>query len=653
LKRFAKLLVWAALVAMLHTLLFVSPWGQLLEHRSLDAWFNLRGPIPCPSDIVVIAMDEDSYDALGFQPTAAWPRGSHAELLRILATNGARRVVFDVLFSGPSPSGDQSLAEAMHLLPTIIGAEVIETVETASAERSYTNKVLQLPFAPFRASARSALVGLPQDRNHLRRFLVPKALATHEVTRELTSLAVAAAGVTNEPGPRDLLRFYGPARNIRTYSYYQAFQLEPPLPAETFRDKIVFVGLSLQTGVGPMQKDEYATSFGRMFGVEAHATAAANLLEGKWIHRASAAKEASALGFIAALLTLCLLSVRPGWGALVVLGFLAVWSGFAYLSFKSGLFLPGVGLALIVMPATYTGATLWNYFSVRVQQLRIERAFRFYLSPEMARDVARNPDALKLGGEEIECTALFTDIAGFTTTAEKMQPREVSEMLNSYFTEVMDSIFEKRGTVIQFLGDGVYALWGAPAKTSEHARLCCEAALKISAEIERFNQTGRFPPLNTRFGINTGLVLVGNLGSKRRFDFTGIGDTVNLASRVEGLNKYFGTTILLTETTRQQLPSTIASTKMGLIRAAGKTLPIELHTIFCEPLLGSSTQRWSEACARFIAREWTVADQLFSDVRSQDARLTKAADLYRSQIELHRMSPPSPEWNGEVIFSSK
>lgn len=390
-----------------------------------------------------------------------------------------------------------------------------------------------------------------------------------------------------------------------------------------------------------------------MFGVEIHATAAANLVEGKWIRRGSVAAELVSLTIISLLLTLGLFHLRPGWGALAVVGYVTIWAAFAYWFFLRGVLLPGAALAAVVLPVAYSAGTLSNYLSTRLQQLRLQRAFQQYLSPEMARKVAQNPDALRLGGEEVECTALFTDIAGFTTIVERMKPEEVSRMLNAYFTEVMDAVFDKQGTMIQFIGDGVYALWGAPVKTSEHAWLCCQAALAVEAEIERFNQSGRFPPLRTRFGINTGPVLVGNLGSVRRFDFTGIGDTVNLASRLEGLNKYFGTTILLTDTTRDQLPPEVTSLKMGLIRAVGKTLPVGLHTIFREPLSESVTTQWDGACSRFAARNWDSADELFATVGQAEPRLANAASLYRQQIETHRSHSPPPEWQGEIVFKSK
>ena len=359
------------------------------------------------------------------------------------------------------------------------------------------------------------------------------------------------------------------------------------------------------------------------------------------------------LGLLAALVSLAMLNVRPVSGALILVGYAAAWAALAYWAFLRNSFAPGASLAVIILPATYLGTTLYNYLGARLQQVRLERAFKFYLSPEMAREIARNPQALRLGGEEVECTALFTDIASFTSTAEQMKPDEVARMLNAYFTEVMDAIFEQRGTLIKFIGDAVFALWGAPIKTADHAKLCCEAALAIHREIDRFNQSGRFPPLQTRFGINTGPMVVGNMGSARRFDFTAIGDAVNLASRVEGLNKYFGTTILVTDSTRAQLPAEVLSLKLGMIRVVGKTQPIGLHTLFQKPVSDSVAAQWNNAHAKFTARDWQAAEELFAAIAPAEPRLAKAAELYCHQIELHRLTPPPQDWQGEIIFTSK
>lgn len=653
-KRWLTALGVATLVALAHTALFLSPWGEALEMRFLDLWFNARGPVKPPDDIVIVATDDDSYEFLGFSPQQPWPRAAHATLLERLAAAGARQVVFDVLFLGEGNprNADDQLAAAMRRVPTIIGADVEKRLD----ERGNTNNFLRLPLGKFREVAKTALVGLPTDESHVRRFLIPALLTTSEITGDLPSLATAASGGEHFPGGRDLIRYYGPPRTIKTRFYYQALETEVPLPPAEFRDKIVFVGLSQRTGVGPAEKDSYRTSFaksGETFGVEIHATATANLLAGNWIRRRPAGVEALGLAAVAALLATVLLVVRPVGGAMIVVGWGAGWGGLAYWLFLRGAFLPGATLAVVVLPFAYLVSTLSNYVTTRLKQLRLQRAFQQYLSPEMARQIAQNPDALRLGGEEVECTAMFTDIAGFTTIVERMKPGEVSRMLNAYFTEVMDAVFDQRGTMIQFIGDGVYALWGAPIKTTEHARLCTQAALEVQVAIERFNQSGRFPPLRTRFGINTGPVLVGNLGSTRRFDFTGIGDTVNLASRLEGLNKQFGTTILMTDSTHAQLPAGFHSLKLGLIRAVGKTLPVGLFTVFHEPVATEAAARWTLACERFVARDWPAAGELFTAATAKDKRLAKAADLYRRQIELHQPKPPPPEWQGEIIFTSK
>ncbi len=655
-KRRLKILGLAALVAVAHTGLFRLPWGETLELRFLDLWFNVRGPVAPPENVVIVAMDEESYDHFGISLNQAWPRSLHAKLLRRLAECGAKRVVFDVLFlgDGPDAAADRELAEAMRSVPTVIGADVGEEKDQDHPNIQSKVRTLLLPADKFREVASLGLVGVRKQGERARHFFLPDSLMVRDMVDQLPpSLASVASGVTNQLGARDLIRFYGPRWSVRTILYEQVLDPDQPVPAEVFRDKIIFVGLNLKTELGVAQKDAYPTPFGETFGVEIHATAAANLLKGDWIKRQSKMVEAIELALVAALVTLALLLVRPTWGALVLTGYGAGWGLLAYTSFLRGWFLPGATLAVIVLPFTYLGATLTNYLGAQLKQLRLQRAFQQYLSPEMAREIAQNPDALRLGGEEVECTAMFTDIAGFTTIVEKMKPGEVSRMLNAYFTEVMDAVFDQRGTMIQFIGDGVYALWGAPIKTAEHACLCARAALEVQAAIERFNQSGRFPQLHTRFGINTGPVLVGNLGSVRRFDFTGIGDTVNLASRLEGLNKQFGTTILMTDSSHAQLPPGFHSLKLGLIRAVGKTLPVGLFTVFHEAVAATVVEQWATGCERFVARDWPAAGELFSAAGAQDKRLAKAAELYRRQIELHQSNPPPPEWQGEIIFTSK
>jgi adenylate cyclase len=559
-------------------------------------------------------------------------------------------VVFDVLFldAGPDPAADAALADAMDAVPTVLGADV-GVVEDETSRR----ETLLLPLDRFRAHAGLGLVSFPEDDGRVRRFLVERP----ELAAGLPTLAEAAAGpAAHHPAPEDLLGFYGPARTIPTVSYYQALETEHPLPPATFRDRIVFVGLSLRTATGPAAKDAYPTPFvgaGQTYGVEIQATASANLRTGDWIRRLPRRPEGAGLAVLAAGVALLLLGLRPPAGALAVATVLAGWTGMARAAFLAGLALPGVTLVVVIVPLTYLASTLHYYGVTRRAQRRLERAFQLYLSPATAREVARAPGALRLGGEQVVATALFTDIESFTEIAETMAPEAVARMLNAYFTEMMDAILDNDGTLIKFIGDAVFALWGAPIRRPDHTALACEAAIAIQRAIERFNAAAAFPPLRTRIGIHSGPMLVGNLGAARRFDFTAIGDTVNLASRVEGLNKYFGTSILVTDAVGVSLPPALAPLPLGRVRAVGKRHGIGLGALFPAPLPGRTVQDWTAALAHFNARRWTAAAGVFEAVVAGEPRLARAAALYLREIEVCRRREPVDDWGGEIVFGAK
>lgn len=631
----------AAVFALFHSLLFLSPWGEMLEMRFLDLWFHIRGPAAPPVDVVVVAMDEESYGALGISMHSSWPRETHAALLERLKKAGARKVVFDVLFLGASAdsSVDQKLAEAIRKIPTVLGADYGQIEEA-----THIREGLLLPTELLREAAQKvALVGLPEEAGTVRRFLTQRT----ELTRGYLSLAEAALDSQPDasqrwPGPRDMILYYGPPRTIPTYSYYQALESEFPLPAAAFQNKIVFVGLGLRTELGPAQKDAYLTPYskkGRMFGVEIHATAAANLMSGEWIRRESRRNETGLLAFFAFALVFVLFQLKPVSGGVSLGSLILGWPCLAYLFFKAGIFIPGAALCLVVLPTAYLGSTLTTYWITKKQERRLERAFQFYLSPEMAREVARNPQFLQLGGQKVEATALFSDIEGFTTLAESMPPERVASLLNAYFTEVMNVIFEKKGTLIKFIGDAVFALWGTPIPARNHAQLACESALAIQAELEKFNRGGRFPPLKTRIGIHTGPMVVGNLGSARRFDFTAVGDTVNLASRLEQLNKEFGTCILVSEAVKKQIDK-IACVPMGEVQVAGKKEGVNLFALLCEPLASESVRLWEEALAAFRKQQWDLAAKIFSEAGQKETLFKKASEIYLEQIKNLRTTPP-------------
>ncbi|MBI1884677.1 MAG: adenylate/guanylate cyclase domain-containing protein [Chlamydiae bacterium] len=650
-KRLSLLILIAASVGALHMALYLSPWGHSLEMKFLDLWFHLRGPLSPPGHVAIVAMDEDSYKTLDIPLNQAWPRALHAKLLNRLKELGAKRVVFDVLFLDPGSDStvDEELAQSMSALPTVLGADLGKT-----EERNYEKEEILFPLNIFKEKAEKiALVGLPEEEGHIRHFLSRNS----ELESQLPSLSEAALSKREFlPSARDFIHYYGPPRTIPTYSYDQVLEKEFPINPQFFQDKIVFVGLSLRTALGPAEKDAYLTPFskdGRMFGVEIHATATENLITGQWIRRAPKYLELGVLFLVTWLLSLLLLSISPVPGIFFLAGAPSLWALAAYEIFLKGLFIPGALLTTVILPLNYLGSTLLYYIVIQRKKRQLERAFQFYISPEMAREVARNPEALRLGGEKVMATAMFTDIEGFTEKSESMAPEAVAHMLNAYFTEVMNEIFEKKGTLIKFIGDAVFALWGSPIKTPDHAQLACETALSIQKEIEKFNASDRFPSLKTRIGLHTGSMVVGNLGSSKRFDFTAIGDSINLASRVEGINKYFGTDILITNSVLDQLKRPLPYLELGTIQVVGKKETVTVYSLLHAPLPDPLRNRWLEALQQFKNRQWEEASKTFEKLLSGSTPLKKPCEFYLQQIKFLRSSGIPQAWKGEIIFSSK
>jgi adenylate cyclase len=390
-----------------------------------------------------------------------------------------------------------------------------------------------------------------------------------------------------------------------------------------------------------------------IFGVEVHATVIANLLTRGWITRPSKAVEITTQGAIIFGAALGALSVTPVILALTAGALAAVWSIASFILLGHGFFLGGAASALIILPLMVLVSALISYVSSRRSEESLRSAMSLYVSPEMVPRLQQEGGALKLGGEKMWLTAMFTDIADFTTITEEMPAEKTSEMLNAYFTEVMEVVFKNQGTLLKFIGDAIFAIWGAPVKTQNHAELALRTAIAINQEVSRFNATQRFPALKTRIGIHTGPMLVGNLGSTKRFDYTAIGDSVNLASRIEGLNKYFGTAILFTEATRKDAGGFAGAVLMGSVRVKGRREAVPLYSLFDPPLEPQAREGWERAYGAFCKADFTAFLDQVGELESRDARLGTAINLYREEALKYVNAHPPQGWSGELDFDRK
>jgi adenylate cyclase len=623
------------------------PPTEGLERAGLNLLFQARGPLPPPVGICVVALDTPSYDAFSVDRKAPWPRGLHAELIRTLAKEGAKAIAFDVLFVDPGdPEQDEALRSAMADTGIVAIGATIELVEDALFRQA---KLIE-PYEPFaQAAARVAEVNLPSDPDgHLRRaWLSPDgrpglALAAYEI---------ATGDRSHEHDGSRYLDYYGPARvGVKTVSIYQALEPEKYLAPDFFRNRIVFVGLAETAATGQAAKDAFLTPFTgangeTTYGVEIHATLAANLLDGREIDLLSPALESLLLLLLPVIPLLAFTYLRPLGGGVALILLLTLPWVVGYAAFLRGLWVPVVIPSAIQLPLAYTVSLIWYYLTTVRERERVKRAFSLYLSPDAARQVAENPSALALGGEEIVATAMFTDIAGFTSVAESMTAKDAAAMLNQYFSEATGHVFDSGGTLVKYIGDAVFAIWNAPMRVPDHAARACRAAQALA----------RMAPdsgLKTRIGVHTGPMLVGNLGSAQRFDYTAIGDAVNLASRIEGLNKLLGTRAIISGETLAAAGGGVLTRRLGRVRVVGRTEPVALHELIVSAESEKIRESFEAALADFERGDLERARAGFRGVLAARPDDGPSA-FYLKECERLQGQGATAEWTGVITAEHK
>lgn len=379
-----------------------------------------------------------------------------------------------------------------------------------------------------------------------------------------------------------VLNYRGTATTYKNYSAAAVIQSEIRLKngdsptikdPEAFRDKYVFFGFS-----APGLMDLRATPMDSMNpGVGIHATVLDNFLSQGY---------QKPLPFYLSLLLSLVFSVSAGFfvsainkplpAGLVIVCFLIAPFGFGFAAYQKGFWLPVTWIETSVLLSIIL--VLINTYITQGRQKRfIKNAFSQYLSPQVIEQIIRHPEKLSLGGERRDMTVFFSDIRDVTSISERLEPEAVARFLNRYLSAMTDIILDEGGTIDKYEGDAIMAFWNAPLKIGDHAERGVRAAVrcqqKIKEQADLFKQlTG--VPVSIGIGINTGPAVVGNMGSKKRFDYTAIGDAVNLASRLESANKQFGTGILISEATWQQLPATFRATKLGKIQVKGREEPV-------------------------------------------------------------------------------
>ncbi|HUN66079.1 MAG TPA: adenylate/guanylate cyclase domain-containing protein [Bacteroidota bacterium] len=441
-----------------------------------------------------------------------------------------------------------------------------------------------------------------------------------------------------------------------------------------FRDKIVLVGSTT-----PEEKDLFPVPIGegrqdgdnQMFGVEIHANVLQQLLDGNFFHRQPlwvTMLIVFGMSTFTFTLTAGLKAIRVSYGVIIeFLGIAIVLSEMIIIYWGSvQLFIHRNYLTDMMSPflavfISYIASTVYNYMSERKQKVLIKGMFSHYVNPTIVDELVAHPEKMRLGGERKELTVLFSDIQDFTKISESVSPEYLVQILNEYLNIMTAIIFANQGTLDKYEGDAILAFWGAPVVQTDHALRACRAALEMQkslAGLRRVWETEGKPPFRARIGINSGEMIVGNMGGASRFDYTVIGDHVNLGSRLEGVNKQYGTEILMSEHTRKHVAHGTISRELDMLVVAGKSEPIRVYELIAlagdvlDPVQRELLESYSQGLQAYRAREFARAAEIFTHA------VAIAPDDRPSRIYLERSNafvktPPPPDWNGVFVLTSK
>jgi len=451
------------------------------------------------------------------------------------------------------------------------------------------------------------------------------------------------------------INYVGPFKVFRYISFYDV--LEKRIPAEYFRGKMVLVGTSLP-GLFDLRSVPFLQAFP---GVEIHANILYTLMQQKFVTRTSPVQN-----------FLIMVSIGIGLG-IIISYFSPLWSIILALVFAAGhvvvssiiFFETNVWIDIITPVATifitFSSIYLYRYMTEEKNKRFIRTTFSHFVTKSVVDELLANPDKIKLGGEKKDCTVMFSDVAGFTTISEQLTPEALVRLLNDYLTEMTNIVFRYDGMLDKYEGDAIMAVFGAPVSHGNDAYNACISALEMQEQLERMRSMWRKqgkPELYARIGINSGPMVVGNMGSETRFDYTVMGDPVNLGARLEPANKEYGTSIMIGEETMKTAGDRIITRKLDLLRVKGRMEPVDVYELvgITDKKVPENTLRVLElfktGFEKYLAQNWDEAITLFKqalEVKADDGPSRR----YLARSTMFRESPPDENWDGVFTMKGK
>ncbi|MFC1824081.1 CHASE2 domain-containing protein [Thermodesulfobacteriota bacterium] len=667
----------------------------------------LAEPGEATNDIRLILLDQNSLDwALRENGlTWPWPREMYGAIAGFCRRSGARSLGFDVLFTEPSVYGVEDDARFASKLKAFgksagsvflghdTGKEKTWPVHVAAGrfrvggikawKTSKNAPKIEFPRAtlPVPEIAKNSAVlcnvhSEPDADGIYRRaklfsvfdgkMLPSLGLGTYvaahpEITGRITpgQLEIDGRRIPIDDEGRAVLRYRGPSQTHRAYSAAAVIQSEinllsgespPILDKDTFRNKYVLFGFS-----APGLYDLRSSPVGGIYpGVEIHATLLDNYLSGDFIRHSSTGMTITLVLFLSLLCAfLASFYSSPSGNVAVSMVFIGLPVFLALVSYIKGVWLP-LTVMEVAMAGTLSVTLMVNYITEGRQKRFIKNAFKQYLSPAVIDQLIKNPERLKLGGERRTLSIFFSDLQGFTSISEGLTPEDLTALLNDYLTAMTDIIHQEGGTVDKYEGDAIIAFWNAPLEVAEHADRTVRAALRCQFKLAEMRPAYRErigKDMLMRIGINTGPAVVGNMGSHTRFDYTMMGDAVNLAARLEGINKEFKTFTLISQSTRDAIGNDFSVRELARVAVVGRKEPVTIY----EPMYPGEyddrkavLEKFHLGLHHFYEGQFRQALDIFSSLADQDPPSAAYVDKCREFMD----SCPE-DWKGVYIMKTK
>lgn len=690
--------------SLLFTLLFMTAVSFLYGFHSLeradlflhDLHFKWRGPKPASGGVVLVLMDQKSAVELK-REKGTWSRRHTAQALKNLCRAGTEIIGMDlVLFApGRDKEEDIELAAAISDCNNVVLAKFVSV--------DGRGEVVPLPIFQ-EAMIGDGFINMFPDKDDILRkipFLSIKPLKQGVLISPSFSLELARTylnldfvfdfsgkdhmllGAEDQqklrlPYPDLRIDFLGSDESFRRISFSDIVNNQ--FPPESVKGKIVLIGSSLATDkdffTTPLsgyerKETQYEEKFAKIIkedlgpktvGVACHAHAIETILGQKFIRKAPGTYVyilIILLGFSG----LIFYPQRPGalWGAVILLVGEGVFLGASHLVFVRQLIWVEAGPPMLILFVQFvSGIALQRSYSKKKTKF-VTTLFGKYVSPSVVDDILKGQEGITLDGRSQEVTVLFSDLRSFTTLSESLSPRETGRLLNTYFDTMIPIVFDHQGTLDKLIGDAIMAFFGAPGTLQNHPVKAAQTALSMVEKLKRLkidrNDIRGIDRLDVGIGLNTGQVIVGNLGSQRFMDYTVIGDTVNLGSRLEGLNKTYGTSIIISRATAEKLDKGFVLRELDKVMVKGKEDAVTIFELMgfednIEAKKLELVERFTSAIAYYRNREWDQAQDAFKktlELYHED----KTSHLYLDRISSFRENPPPPEWDWVTVFTTK